>query len=199
MGPVNGNPLAPFYGLLTRRLQRARMSAIAPWLTRGARVLDVGCGLTDLPGRLAPYVGADRDPVVLAEMRRRFPAARFFAWDAAAEPAPPELVAEAPFDVIVLAAVLEHLARPADVLARVAPLLADGGRVVTTTPHPLGRIPLEAGARLGLLSHAADEEHETLLDRRALEAAGSEAALALVAYRRFLGGLNQTAVFGRRP
>ena len=199
MGPVNGS-LAPFYGLLTRRLQRARLEAVAPHLARAGeagRVLDVGCGLTDLPGRLRSYVGCDRDPLVLAENRRRYPEARFVAWDVAKDDAPAELAAEPPFDVVLMAAILEHVASPARALGRVAPLLAPAGRVVTTTPHPLGRLPLEMGARLGLLSHAADEEHETLLDRAALASAGTEAGLALVSYGRFLGGLNQTAVFGR--
>jgi 2-polyprenyl-3-methyl-5-hydroxy-6-metoxy-1,4-benzoquinol methylase len=196
MSPVNGS-LAPFYGLLTRRLQRARMRAIGPYLAPKARVLDVGCGLTDLPARLEDYVGCDRDPVVLGEMRRRYPSARFVAWDAAADEAPRELQETGPFDVVLLAAVLEHVSEPGRLLGRVASLLAPGGRVVTTTPHPIGRLPLEAGARLGLLSHAADEEHEDLLDRAGLAAAGRNAGLTLVTYERFLAGLNQTAVFAR--
>jgi len=195
MGPMHGS-LAPFYGLLTRRLQRARLAAIAPHLASAGRVLDVGCGLTDLPARLPAYVGCDRDPLVLSENRRRHPAARFVAWDVAADDAPAELAGES-FDVVLMAALLEHVPAPARVLSRVAGLLAPGGRVVTTTPHPLGRLPLEAGARLGLLSSAADEEHETLLDRAALTAAGAGAGLALVSYGRFLVGLNQTAVFAR--
>src|SRR5262245_28535700 len=166
MRPMEGR-LAPFYGLLTRRLQGARMAAVAPHLAPSARVLDVGCGLTDLPGRVASYVGCDRDPVVLGEMRRRFPEARFVAWDVSAEEPPVELLEGRGFDVVLMAAVLEHVAAPARVLSRAARLLATGGRIVTTTPHPLGRFPLEAGARLGLLSHAADEEHEDLLDRSA--------------------------------
>lgn len=94
-------------------------------------------------------------------------------------------------------ALLEHLPSPAGALARAAALLSPTGRVVTTTPHPAGRAPLELGARLGLLSSHADEEHETLLGRDALADAGRAAGLALTAYRRFLFGLNQLAVFER--
>jgi SAM-dependent methyltransferase len=195
MGPVHPS-LSRFYGVLTRRLQRARLTAVEPWIASPARVLDIGCGLTELPGRHAAYVGCDRDPLVLAENQRRFPEARFVAWDVTTEEAPAELPAGG-FDVVLLAALLEHVPSPARVLARVAPLLAPNGRVVATTPHPLGRFPLEAGARLGLLSRAADEEHEALLDRAALAAAAQEAGLALLSYRRFLAGLNQAAVFGR--
>jgi SAM-dependent methyltransferase len=201
MGPVNG-PLAPFYGLLTRPVQRARLGALAPWLLEAGSgrlsLLDVGCGLTDLPARIPSYVGCDRDPLVLQEMRRRHPRASIVEWDLAAEDAPASL-AGARFDLVLMAAVLEHLPDPAQALGRAARLLAPAGRIVATTPHPLGRLPLEAGARLGLLSHAADEEHETLLSRRALAEAARSAGLEVLFYRRFLFGLNQTVVLGNFP
>lgn len=189
--------LAPYFGSFTGTLQRARLRAAAPWLVSGRRVLDVGCGLTDLAARLSPYVGCDRNPEVLAMCRGRFPEARFVAWDVSADGPPGELAAEAPFDVILMLAILEHLSDPGAALARAATLLAPAGVLVTTTPHPLGHLPLELGARLGLLSKHADEEHEDLLDRAALESAGRAAGLTLATYRRFLFGLNQLAVYKR--
>jgi SAM-dependent methyltransferase len=193
-----GARLTPYFGLLTRRVQRARLAAALPHVSPGARLLDLGCGLTDLPARFASYVGCDRNPVVLSEMRRRHPAASFAAWDLDADDPPPEVLAGAPYDAILMLAILEHLPSPARALGRAAALLASGGRLLATTPHPLGRLPLEAGARLGLLSRHADEEHETLLDRAALERAAASAGLALTAYSRFLAGLNQLAVLTRR-
>jgi SAM-dependent methyltransferase len=186
-----------FYGLLTRRVGDARLAAALPHVPKGGRVLDVGCGLTDLAARLDGYVGCDRNPDVLAAQRKRFPERDFHEWDVALGGAPPGLVGEGPFEGILLLAVLEHVPDPAAVLARLAPLLSPGGRLVATTPHPVGRWPLEAGAALGLLSSHAHDEHETLLDREALEAAGRGAGLALVVYRRFLLGMNQLAVFTR--
>ena len=186
-----------FYGLLTRHVGEARLRAALPHLPVGGRVLDIGCGLTDLPGRFEDYVGCDRNPDVLAQQRRRFPERDFFEWDIVRGAAPAALSARAPFEGILLLAVLEHVPEPASVLARLAPLLAPGGRLVATTPHPIGRLPLEAGAALGLLSSHAHDEHETLLGREALEAAGRVSGLSLVLYRRFLFGMNQLAVFSR--
>ena len=163
----------------------------------GARVLDVGCGLTDLAARIAMYTGADRNLDVLAAQRERFPNTDFFEWDIGKGAAPAALSAKAPFEGILLLAVLEHVPDPGAVLARLAPLLAPGGRLAATTPHPLGRWPLEAGAALGLLSAHAHDEHETLLGREALADAGRGAGLALVLYHRFLFGMNQLAVFSR--
>jgi SAM-dependent methyltransferase len=188
---------ASFYGLLTRRVGEARLAAALPHVPRSGRVLDVGCGLTDLPGRFEDYVGCDRNPDVLAQQRKRFPKRDFCEWDIARGGAPPGLVGEGPFEGILLLAVLEHVREPSGVLARLAPLLSRSGRLVATTPHPAGRWPLEAGAALGLLSSHARDEHETLLGREALADAGRGAGLALVVYRRFLLGMNQLAVFAR--
>lgn len=194
---------APFYGLLTRRVGAARLEAALPHLplTEGnGRILDVGCGLTDLAGRIGNYVGCDRNAEVLAAQRARFARGKsgdFFEWDIAAGAAPAELLARGPFEGILLLAVLEHLREPAEALARLTPLLAPSGRLIVTTPHPSGRWALEAGAALGLLSSHAHDEHEALLGREALAEAGRGAGLALVLYRRFLLGMNQLAVFSR--
>ncbi len=67
---ASGSRLAPYFGLLTRRVQRARLAVALPHASRGDRLLDLGCGLTDLPARFPSYVGCDRNPLVLSEMRR---------------------------------------------------------------------------------------------------------------------------------
>jgi len=190
-------PRSPFYGRLTVRVGAARLAAALPHVPPGARVLDLGCGLTDLPSRLPSYVGCDRSPEILLVQRARFPSAVFFEWDFAESDAPVGLAAQGPFDVVLLLAVLEHVEKPHRLVARAASLLGPGGRLVVTTPHPLGRLPLETGAALGLLSPHARDEHETLLGRAALEDAGRSAGVSLVLYRRFLLGLNQLAVFSR--
>ena len=188
---------AAFDGRFTPRVKKARLAAALAAVPPEARVLDIGCGLTDLAGRLPSYVGCDRNPVILGENRRRFPGVVFLEWDVGVAEPPESLVGSGPFDAVLMLALLEHLADPAAALRRGAFLLAPGGRLVVTTPHPLGRWPLEIGAALGWLSTHAAGEHETLLGRRDLEAAGKQADLELREYRRFLFGLNQLVVFER--
>ncbi|MEO8585185.1 MAG: methyltransferase [Acidobacteriota bacterium] len=186
-----------FFGRLTKRVTAARLAAALPHVRVTARLLDVGCGLTDLPGRFPSYIGCDRDPDVLAAQRERFPNRDFFEWDIGRGAAPAALEAKAPFEEILLLAVLEHVSEPGRVLARLSSLLMPSGRIVATTPHPFGRIPLEVGAAVGLLSAHAHDEHEALLDRAALDEAGRSAGVSLTVYRRFLFGMNQLVVFSR--
>lgn len=186
-----------FDGLLTRPLVEARLAAVRPFLPEGARLLDVGCGLTALPGRVESYLGCDRSREILDESRRRHPGARFVFWDVEASEVPCEIRASGPFDLILFLALLEHLSEPARAFIRTAPLLSEDGRVVVTTPSPSGRVPLRVGATLGLLSRHASDEHEALLSRADLRRAGAAADLRLVHYGRFLLGLNQVAVFAR--
>jgi 2-polyprenyl-3-methyl-5-hydroxy-6-metoxy-1,4-benzoquinol methylase len=189
---------APFYGRLTPFVQRSRLAVAKPFLSESSLVLDIGCGLTNLPGTLTRYVGCDRNEEVLSECRRRYPRATFVAWDVAAEEPPDALLSGERFDAILMLAILEHLGEPARALARAKSLLAPGGKIIATTPHPAGHIPLDWGARLGLLSPHAHEEHEDLLNRAALEALAEEAGLRITDYKRFLLGMNQLVVFSSR-
>ncbi len=183
-------------GLLSLTVKRRRIRRAVRHLRAGDRVLDLGSGLGELVESLPPdvaYLGVERDPHMVEHCRRRFPGLTFLRGDILKDPLP-----AGPWDAILLLAVLEHVPDPAALLAKAAALLATGGRIVVTTPHPRGQRILELLARLRLLSSFADDEHETLLDRGALEAAGAEAGLELAGYATFLAGLNQCAVFRRR-
>ena len=135
-----------FDGLLSRPLIGARLKAIQPFLPAAGRLLDVGCGLTELPGILSSYLGCDRNEEILVENRRRHPRARFVRWDVEAGTRPRgdprgRTVRRDPD-------ARDPRAPPVScrALSRAAALLSSTGRILATTPHPLGRFPLEAGA-----------------------------------------------------
>lgn len=115
--------------------RRALRLALAPYLARQGRVLDIGTGSADLPLMLAagPQEGAsptvvatDRHPQILGEAARRTttsPGIRLAAADALALP-----FASRSFDVVLFSLVLHHLSdeRAVQALreaARVAPLI----------------------------------------------------------------------------
>ncbi|MEO8926959.1 MAG: methyltransferase domain-containing protein [Caulobacteraceae bacterium] len=100
-----------------------------PYLDRGApadarTILDYGCGAGDYLARFADRAGFGTD-LIAPET-----GAVAFTWLA-----PGEIGKAAPFDWITLGHVLEHLAEPAAVLARLAARLAPGGGLWIATPN----------------------------------------------------------------
>ncbi len=165
-------------------LRACRLRAARPFL-RG-RVLDFGCGTGALAEWVEPamYFGVDQDHEALEEARRRHPRHGF-----AATPH-----GKGAFDTIAALAVVEHLSEPESWLREMRALLAPGGCLVLTTPHPAFRLIHDAGARAGLFSRDAAEEHERFFNRAALERLAASSGFRLALYRRFLLGANQLAV-----
>jgi len=175
-------------GMLSYWLVRRRQRAVRRHL-RG-RVLDFGCGVGTLAEICDPadYVGVDIDPRKIEIARRDRPRYRF-------ETAVPE--AER-FDTVAALAFVEHVRDPAGYLRRFAGLLNAGGQVVLTTPHPSLEWVHTTGARIGLFSHAAHDEHEDLIDRRRMAELLAGTGMGLAVYRRFLFGANQLFVVTSR-
>jgi len=175
------------FGLLSPWLRRQRIKMAGPYL-RG-RVLDFGCG----PGELAAlcssdvYIGVDRDRDLLLSARKAFPMHRF-----------QENIGEAgPFDTIVLLAVIEHVQQPDILIQELAATMTPQGHVILTTPHPRGRWIHDLGAKMGLFSCHAAEEHETFLDSVSMERICEKAELHILQSKFFQCGFNQLFVLGR--
>lgn len=173
-------------GILSAFLRRKRVAAARPCLN--GSVLDYGCGSGAVAEHVPPqqYVGYDRDLETIDKARIEHPDHTF--------------VTEPPggqFDTVVLLAVLEHVFDPTAFLRDLADRLADGGRLVLTTPHPRMEWAHTVGAKVGLFSHDAHEEHEALLDRAMIEQVATGAGLVVETYQRFLFGANQLAVLRR--
>lgn len=104
--------------------------------SRGARILDAGCG----PGRVGGYlaaaghdvVGVDVDPALIAAAEEDHPGPRWLVADLAELDLPARGIAE-PFDLIVSAGNVMTFVAPStrvQVLSRLRAHLADDGRVV---------------------------------------------------------------------
>jgi len=178
--------------LLSDYATQQRWQAILPHV-RGA-VLDVGCGTTRLPDRLdpgQPYVGVDISPVILQRNRDRYPQHRFVQANIDVEGLD---VGGAQFDTIVMSAVLEHLHDPPHALGVVRPLLKPEGRLLLTTPSPLGDWVHKIGSSLGLFYAEKVVKHVTIFDGKALVAVVEEAGFAVENYQPFLLGINQLVI-----
>ena len=116
--------------------KRSVYSWIIRWSGRGRRILDVGCDTGNLGGYLKglgnAVDGVEMDPEAAGRAKSKLDR----VYTGSAED--PELLRElsGPYDVVVFADVLEHIADPASLLRKVAPLLAEAGfRDVRVSPR----------------------------------------------------------------
>ena len=185
--PTGFAPLPP----LTPFLQRRRFAAIAPYF-RGD-VLDLSCGNGALARHLQPgqyYLGTERRRETVARLHGLHPGREFLVRDLECD----DLALDRQFDTVLLMAVLEHLAAPDRVLRQLPPYLKEGGRVLITTPTPLGHRLHGWGARLGVFHLGAANDHKQIFTQYTLTAAAERSGLWPVTYRSFLLGGNQLLV-----
>jgi 2-polyprenyl-3-methyl-5-hydroxy-6-metoxy-1,4-benzoquinol methylase len=171
-------------GMLSNWLVRRRQQAVRPHLE--GRVLDFGCGVGTLAEICDPagYVGVDIDPRKIEIARREWPNHRFYTFVPEGER----------FDTVAALAFIEHVDDPAGYVRQFAGFLETDGTIVLTTPHPALEWVHTSGARIGLFSRAAHDEHEDLIDRARMQELIADTPLRVAFYRRFLLGANQLFV-----
>jgi 2-polyprenyl-3-methyl-5-hydroxy-6-metoxy-1,4-benzoquinol methylase len=183
--PMSGGNLD---GIFSPFLRYRRLQAARPYV-RG-RVLDFGCSRGALCrfAEESSYVGVDIDESALDDARESFPRATFMT--------PAELAKwfGAPFDTIVVLAVIEYLPNPVEFLGEMKRRLVPTGNIVLTTPNPAADRVRGAASRMGAVASDSYLAHDNALDRKRLEAVSRDAGLQVARYGKFLFGLNQIAV-----
>jgi uncharacterized protein (TIRG00374 family) len=183
-------------GLLSPKLRQVRSTEASRWL-QGNRVLDVGCGVADFSELLPEnfvYVGLESDPAIAATARARYPWIEVICGNLEEDPHLLDKYLHAPFDCVIMTAVIEHLNNPRGFLTRLLPVLVPGGRIILTTPAPIGKFALDVGALLRLTSREAHAEHKFLLSKADLIYLLTSSGFEIEHYGRFLFGLNQLVV-----
>lgn len=186
-------------GLLSPFVDNWRMKKVARLIPAHTRVLDIGCGpamlISHLPAGCS-YVGIDSDAALIEANRRKYPDHFFRETEATSSVFP---FNDDAFDVVVMAAFLEHLSNPRVLLSEVARVLKLSGLAVATTPSSAGGHLHEVLAGLRLLSHEAAEDHEKFWNRQELERVCVGTGLRVDRYRHFQAGLNQLIIFKKEP
>lgn len=123
-------------------------SRVIAWAGSGKRVLDVGCDTGNLGGWLATSAlsvdGVEMDPDAAKKATERLDN----VYTGSIEDAGVLKSLKGPYDLIIFADVLEHLANPGNTLEKMKPLLSSSGEVVASLPNVANfrvRIPLLFG------------------------------------------------------
>ena len=163
----------------------------APFIRRGDRLLDIGCydrSLIDsVLSEISTAVGIDsnasprRDDRV-EMIQGHFPDEHRFP--------------DAAFDSITLLAVLEHVDDPAALAVECERILAPGGRLILTVPHPVVDTVLDALMFLRIADGMSAEEHHGF-DVGLTKTIFEKASLPLYCKRHFQLGLNRLYVFAK--
>lgn len=172
-------------------LQRQRFKAISPYLC--GDVLDLGCSdarSLRLLRRDQAYVGIERHPAQVDWLKEHHRDYEFHRRDLDKD----ELAPGRQFDTILMVAVIEHLENPDRILSQIPFYLSPGGKLVITTPSPLGDKIHRIGSRVGLFHMDAVRDHKSIYTYPKLEARLERNGLRVVRYRSFLLGGNQLFV-----
>ncbi len=157
-------------------------------------VLDLGCGdariLTLAGQRIEKYCGVESDPELLKRLRERYPQHTYLALDLERD----TFTFETTFDTILMIALIEHIHNAEHLMEQVLSRLKSAGRIVITTPTPLGDKVHTIGARLGLFAKSAIEHHVKIYSRSDFETLASRFDLGIEEYRTFEFGCNQLLV-----
>jgi 2-polyprenyl-3-methyl-5-hydroxy-6-metoxy-1,4-benzoquinol methylase len=185
--------------LLSKYLTGARLSRISPHL--GVQVLDLGCGygeiLDYLPSTVSRIVLLDRSSERQEAVERRLAGKKLSATFLTAEIDRDEVSLDlAPFDTVVMAALLEHLRSPEIALKNLRQLMKSGATLVLTTPTPLGGKLHWLGSFAGLVYAEAAQEHVKFYNYTALKSLLESSGFHIHLYEKFLFGLNQFLTAG---
>ena len=173
-------------------IEKQRQRIIAPHLE--GQILDLGCGYGALVRHNTPrpenYLGVDQLFPVQQWFNSKFPEYRVEILDLESD----SLEVCLQFDTIVMTACLEHLRNPNHIFGQLPQLLKSNGKILITTPTPLGGKIHAAGAKIGLFYQEAAEDHEVFYNRETLRELLSRHGVIMVEYSQFMFGSNQLAV-----
>lgn len=178
-------------GLFSPFLEKERISRIVQEIS-GKKILDYGCGsgkileyLTDVK-----YVGVDKNIEVINEAKKIHKNKNDVIFYSLAE----FHNNLEHFDTIILSAVIEHFEDPIFELNNLKRMLKSGGKIIITTPTPLGNMILKTGSFFHLFSKEAIDEHNVIFSKKDFLKMSEKINMRIEKYIGFEFGLNQLVV-----
>jgi 2-polyprenyl-3-methyl-5-hydroxy-6-metoxy-1,4-benzoquinol methylase len=138
---------------INARMIDMRFRAIRDWLAGAQRCVELGCSDGRMTALIAPVVGhltaVDGSAAYIQAVRDRVPSVE--AVNCLFE----EFSPSEPYDVAVLAHVLEHVEDPVRVLRQAFSVLRPGGRAIVTVPNA-SSLHRQVGVAMGMIAHRAE-------------------------------------------
>jgi 2-polyprenyl-3-methyl-5-hydroxy-6-metoxy-1,4-benzoquinol methylase len=147
-------------GILSDYLKKKRLRMILPYIPHAAKILDIGCDNGALLKYLPTfefYLGLDNQAAMISGNQQRnkqanvsFACVNFsdFDWTGT------------PFNLVVMTAVVEHLEDIASALFKLKSIMTENGLILITTPTPISRFVLQAGAACRFFARHSLHEHK---------------------------------------
>ena len=168
---------------------------ILPFIPPDAKILDIGCDngalLEHLPA-FEFYLGLDSQESIISRNKQQnkqanvsFACASFddFAW------------LGPPFNLVVMTAVVEHLENISSTLFQLKSIITENGLVLITTPTPISRFILQAGAAFRLFARDSLKEHKNYFKKADFQ---NLHEWELFQYKHFEFGMNQLVVLRKQ-
>jgi SAM-dependent methyltransferase len=166
---------------------------MAPYIS--GRVVEFGCGpansLVRHGDRIEAYCGIDSSARAIVRLREAFPHHTFVCADLG------EPIEELPFqaDSLLMIALIEHIFDQKTLMDSAVSCLAPGGRIVVTTPTPLGNdLVHRVLGFFGFLGKTATQGHYVIYNGARLRLLAETYGLTIERYTTFQLGCNQLVV-----
>lgn len=146
-------------GILSPLLRRIRFAKILKYIPANSRILDIGCDsakiLESLKG-FKKYTGIDTAEDIILLNKKRYSARNIvFKLMAAAEVG---LLSDS-YDVVLMAALIEHLPDFEKILINLWPICSDQGIIIITTPKKTADLILKFGSLMRIFARESNESH----------------------------------------
>ena len=142
--------------------------------------------MTLIPHLLKPdqvYFGIDQNSKTIDRLRQKYSGITFLEYDLEVDTLDLDSMT---FDTILMIAVIEHLKDPTIILGQISKLLSPNGKLIITTPTPIGGVIHSIGAYLGLFYKEAMADHKRYFTLKTLTPLILDGYLVIIGYRKFL-------------
>jgi|SRR3989344_4219717 len=154
--------MKPSRGILSGLLERRRERMIRSYIKD--KILDLGCGPSNVLNLFSvkAYYGVDIKRESIERLKAIYPQHKFFVKNMESD----KIVLDKKVNTVIMTAFLEHIENYLNPIEQSLNNLETGGKMLITTPSAFGHKVHAFGARLGLFSREAKEDHRVILTRK---------------------------------